>query len=135
MTGIDLKFPDRSIPRTADVGKRKAGAGLTTVAFDLEPAKAAIAALGDRRRWLGRSAIAFHPDRTGFGLGAVGLIARRRGTSSGIPGVLRGVYAAYHHRIFRCLAPVFGGRLRFDHLDSIAFLALWIRAVCFSSAS
>jgi hypothetical protein len=45
-----LKFPDWRIPRPADVGERQAGARLTALALDLEPAQPAVEALRDRRR-------------------------------------------------------------------------------------
>jgi hypothetical protein len=66
-------FQNRRIERTADRVEWDAGAGLTPMAFDLEPAISAVEALRDGRRGLGGPAIGFHLDRPRFGLGPVGL--------------------------------------------------------------
>jgi len=68
-----LKLPDRRVPRPADVFEWNAGLGVTPAAFDLQPGQAAVQALADRRRRLRGAAVALHPDRPGFSLGAIGL--------------------------------------------------------------
>jgi hypothetical protein len=71
-----FKLPDRRIPRTAYGIERKAGPGLTALTLDLEPAQPTIEALRDRWGWLHRPAVPLHPDRPGFGLGAIGFANR-----------------------------------------------------------
>ena len=66
-----FQLPDRRIARSAYRIQRKACAGLAAIAFDLEPAEAAIEALTNCRRWLGRPAVTLHTDRPCFGLGAI----------------------------------------------------------------
>jgi hypothetical protein len=68
-----LKFPNRYVPRPADMLKRNAGLGFAATTFHLQPAVTAIEALSDRRR---RPAISFHADRPCFGLGAIGFADR-----------------------------------------------------------
>src|SRR5437016_3089683 len=67
-----FEFPDRRLARPADGIERQARAGLAALALDLEPAKPAIEALPDGRRWLRRPAITLHADRPGFGFRAIG---------------------------------------------------------------
>src|SRR6266481_6846582 len=74
-----FQLPDRRIARPADGIERQARAGLAAVAFDLEPAKPAIEALPDGRRWLRWPAKTLHADRPRLGLGAVGF-------ANGFPG-------------------------------------------------
>ena len=70
---------DRRIARPADGIEWQAGAGLTAIAFDLQPTQPAVEALPDRRRRLRWPAVAFHLDGPGCGLGAIGL-------ANGFPG-------------------------------------------------
>jgi len=74
--------------------ERNAGLGLAVVAFDLQPAVAAVEALRGRRRRVRRSAIALHSDRPGFGLGAIGLSDRLPGALARALGANPG--ARYH---------------------------------------
>jgi hypothetical protein len=50
-----------------------ARSGFAAIAFDFEPAVSAVKALRDGRRRLRGAAITLHMDRSGFGLGTIGL--------------------------------------------------------------
>jgi hypothetical protein len=81
-----LKFPDRRIARASDGIERQTGARLTTLALDLKPAVAAVEALRDGRRGLGRAAEAFHLFRPQQTLGGIGLTGGFLGPLAGMLG-------------------------------------------------
>src|ERR1700736_6793169 len=83
-----FQLPDRRIPRPADGIERKARAGLAAVALDLEPGEPAIEALPDRRRWLRRPTVAFHPYRPRVSLGTIRL-------ANGFPGGFASSFCAH----------------------------------------
>jgi hypothetical protein len=73
MTGISVRSLASIWEYPAAGGWHRAAArpGLAAIAFDLDPAQAAVEALPDGRRRLRGSAVAFHLDRPRVGFGAI----------------------------------------------------------------
>lgn len=75
-------------PGSTDGDEREPGSRFTSRALDLQPSKPAVEALANRRRGLGRTAVAFHADGPGFRLRPVGLTYSLLGALTGSLGVV-----------------------------------------------
>jgi hypothetical protein len=78
------ELPDRRVPRPTDGLQRQARPHLAAIAFDLHPAKAAVEALPDRRRWLRRPSVSLHAKRPSVSLGTSGFTGVFLGALAGV---------------------------------------------------